>query len=376
LRREPVILSVPDSHGRYYMVEIVDMWTNAFAYAGGVATGYGAGKFALVGPGWQGTIPQGVKRVDAPTPWVELQPRVFVKDQSDLAAAKSVLDQITITGLAEYEGRPAPTTPSYQYAVPKLDANIASSKMPFKDPTQFWAICSAAMNENPPPQTQIAAVLPQYKLLGLELGRQWTPQSVNPFVLQQMKGAASQISAVFVNAAAFSGTKNGWVIPPYNLGATGADYPGRAILAVIGLTANTVKEAVYYTGVADEAGQPLTGAKKYTLTFSGDMSYLKPIPPGFWSVTMYYATSGYTIPNPINRYALGSADNLKENSDGSFALYIQHDDPGPDKESNWLPAPEGRFYLVLRNYAPVEAVYEGLKSPSTFVGPPAIVPRP
>jgi len=124
-----------------------------------------------VGLGWQGTIPQGVKRVDAPTPWVELQPRVFVKDQSDLAAAKSVLDQITITGLAKYEGRPAPTTPSYQYAVPDLDPNIASSKMPFKDPTQFWTICSAAMNENPPPQAQIEAVLPQYKSLGLELGK-------------------------------------------------------------------------------------------------------------------------------------------------------------------------------------------------------------
>jgi hypothetical protein len=305
-----------------------------------------------------------------------LQPRVFVKDQSDLAAAKSVLDQITITGLAEYEGRPAPTTPSYQYAVPDLDPNIASSKMPFKDPTQFWAICSAAMNENPPPQAQIDAVLPQYKSLGLELGKQWTPQSVNPIALQQMKDAASQISAVFGNAAGLGGTKNGWVIPPYNLGATGADYPAGAILAVIGLTANTVKETVYYTGVADEAGQPLTGAKKYTSTFSGDMSYLKPIPPGFWSVTMYDATSGYTIPNPIDRYALGSADNLKKNSDGSFALCIQHDDPGPDKEPNWLPAPEGRSYVILRNYAPLDAVYDGLKSPSTFVGPPAIVPQP
>jgi len=93
-------------------------------------------------------------------------------------------------------------------------------------------------------------------------------------------------------------------------------------------------------------------------------------------VTMYDAASGYTIPNPIDRYALGSTDKLNKNADGSFTLYIQHDDPGPDKESNWLPAPAGPFYLILRNYAPVKAVYEGLKSPATFLGPPAIVSQP
>src|SRR5262249_37012279 len=83
LRREPVVLGVPDSHGRYYVVQMVDMWTNSFAYAGGAATGYGGGKFALVAPGWRGSLPAGVTRIEAPTPWIELQPRVFVKDQAD-----------------------------------------------------------------------------------------------------------------------------------------------------------------------------------------------------------------------------------------------------------------------------------------------------
>jgi len=376
LRREPVILTVPDSHGRYYMVQLVDMGTNAFAYPAGVARGFGGGKFALVGPGWHGTLPPGVTRINAPTPWIELQPRVFVKDRADLAASKSVLDQITIQGLAEYEGRPAPAMPSYSYIAPELDPKIASSRMPFKDPLQFWTICSAAMNENPPPQAQIEAVLPQYKALGFELGKQWTPQSVNPLMLQQMKITASEIGGVLANAAAIAGSQNGWVLPPFTIGDSGADYLTRAMIAVVGLTANTVREAVYYTGVADQAGQPLSGTRQYTLTFTGDMTYLTPVPPGFWSVTMYDAVSGYTIPNPINRYALGGLDNLKRNVDGSFTLYIQHDNPGPDKESNWLPAPEGSFYLILRNYAPVKAIYEGLKSPATFVGPPAIVPRP
>lgn len=376
LRREPVILSVPDSHGRYYVVQMVDMWTNSFAYAGGTATGYGGGRYALVGAGWHGTLPAHVTRINAPTPWVDVQPRVFVKNQSDLAAAKSVLDQITVTGLAEYEGRPTPSMPVYAYAVPDLDPNIASSKMPFKNPLQFWTICSAAMNENRPPQAQINAVLPQYRVLGLILGKQWTPEDVAPFVLQQMKDTASQIGGLLANAAVVSRTKNGWVIPQYNTGNAGADYLTRAVVAVAGLTANTTTEAVYYSGVTDNAGHLLTGATNCTITFARDMSYLTLIPPGFWSLTMYDAASGYTIENPIDRYSLGSSDNLRKNADGSFTIYIQHDSPGADKESNWLPAPSGPFYLVLRVYAPAPIVYERLKAPDTFVAPPPIVPQP
>ena len=102
------------------------------------------------------------------------------------------------------------------------------------------------------------------------------------------------------------------------MGDSRADYLSRAIIAVTGLGANTVRKAVYHDGAADEAGQPLADTKKCTLTFTGDMTYLAPIPPGLWSVTMYDAVSGYTVPNPIDRYALGSADNLKRNADGSF----------------------------------------------------------
>jgi hypothetical protein len=173
-----------------------------------------------------------------------------------------------------------------------------------------------------------------------------------------MKEVASQIAGTLGNLGSLSALRNGWIIPPYDTGNSGADYLGRAIIAVVGLTANTVREAVYYDANSDSAGQPLTGAKKYTLTFASDMSYLTSIPPGFWSLTIYDAASGYTIDNPIDRYSLGSSDDLKKNEDGSFTIYVQHDNPGPDKESNWLPAPQGPFYAILRNYAPIPAVYE------------------
>jgi hypothetical protein len=375
LGQQPFILSVPDSGGRYYMVELVDMWTNAFAYAGGTATGYEGGKFALVERGWTGQLPPGVTRIDCPTRWVELQPRVHVKNEADLAAAKQVLEAITVQGLAQYNGLPAPEALTYDYPPPMIDPKVASSQMKFDDPLQFWSIFSAAMNENPPPENEIEAVLPQFKYLGIELGKRWTPESVNPLIREQMKEVATEIGPTLVGCLPLGGKfANGWVVPPYNVGFGGNDYLSRAAVAVFGLTANTPVEAIYYSGLLDSNAQPLTGQRQYTLRLTGDMQYAKPIPPGFWSVTMYDSGTLLTVPNPINRYSLGSDNDLKMNPDGSITIYIQQSDPGPDKEANWLPAPTGPFYLLLRNYAPVPEVAKALKDSAGFQGPPPLVP--
>jgi hypothetical protein len=111
---------------------------------------------------------------------------------------------------------------------------------------------------------------------------------------------------------------HGWAIPPSNVGMSGADYLVRAVVAVFGLTANTPVEAIYYSGLLDSNGQPLTGAKRYTITFTKPMDYLEPVSPGFWSVTMYDGVTRFTAPNPINRYGLGSDDNLRRDADGSL----------------------------------------------------------
>ncbi len=375
LGAEPVILTAPDSGGRYYMIEVVDMWTNAFVYPAGGASGYKGGKFALVGPGWKGTLPAGVKRVDSPTRWLELQPRVYVKDEADLAAARKVLAGVTLQPLSEFTKGAAPKPVAYNYEMPKMLPKVATSHMKFDDPLQFWSICSAAMNENPPPRNEIEAVLPQYKYLGLELGKQWKADSVNPLILAQMKSASQQIGDMALGTMPLAGRlAKGWVIPPANTGFGGTDYLSRLDVAVFGLTANSVTEAIYYSGVLDGNNQPMTGAKKYTITFKGPMLYAKPVPPGFWSVTMYDKATSYTVPNPINRYSLGSQSNLKKNPDGSFTMYLQATSPGPDKESNWLPTPKGPFYLILRNYAPVPELATALKNPATFEGPPGVMP--
>ena len=230
------------------------------------------------------------------------------------------------------------------------------------------------MNENPPPANEIAAVLPQFKYLGLELGKKWTPQSTNPIILDQMRTAAAQIGSTMVAVAPLGGLlKNGWIVPPPNFGNAGTDYLTRAAVAVVGLTGNIVDEAIYFGGYVDSNGQPLTGAKAYSITFKAPYPYISSIPPGFWSVTMY-DLQGYTISNPINRYKLGTGDDLRKNADGSFTLYLQNKDPGGDKQSNWLPSPDGPFFLIIRNYAPVDAVAKGLKDPATFQAPPPVVP--
>ena len=357
------------------MIEICDMWTNAFAYPAGGASGYSGGKFALVGPGWQGTLPSDVKRIDAPTRWIEFQPRVNVKNAADLAGARKVLQAITLQGLSQYNGGPALQPAAYRYEVPKMNPKVATSHMQFDDPLQFWSIFSAALNENPPPANEIQSVLPQYQYLGLEYGKQWTPQSVNPLILAQMKLAAQEIGDLALGTMPLAGRlENGWVIPPANTGFGGTDYLSRLCVAVFGLTANTTHQAIYYSGVLDGNDQVMTGQKRYTMTLKPPMAYAQPVPPGFWSVTMYDKLTNYTAANPINRYHLADYDNLKKNADGTITIYMQLENPGPAKESNWLPTPAGPFYLIFRNYAPAPDVTQALQDIKTFQGPPPVLP--
>ena len=381
LSQEPVVVTAPDSHGRYYMIEIVDMWNNAFAYAAGKKAGYKGGKYAIVGPGWQGTLPDGVKRIDSPTLWVELQPRVHVKNQADLAAAQKVLKAITVQGLSQYQGKPAPAPKTYHYLNPKLNPKVASSQLTFVDPLQFWTIFVDAMNENPPPKTMIEAVLPGYKYLGIELGKKWNPNNVDPLFLEEMKKVVPEIGPMMAEMVYVIGPHaNGWMATPYNLAAAttppNADYLTAAISAVVGLTANAAEEAFYMWGQLDYKLQKLTGKKKYTMTLPADFPYFQFIPPGFWSVTMYDLNTNFTVENPINRYSLGSDNDLKKNKDGSITIYLQKDSPGKDKESNWLPTPAGPFYMAMRNYAPTKAAFEALKDPAKAKLLPKVIPVP
>lgn len=375
LSQEPIVLTAPDSDGRYYMVELIDMWNNAFAYAAGKKVGYKGGKFAVVGPDWKGELPKELKRIDAPTRWVAVQPRIHVKDPGDLAGAQKVLAAITVQGLAEYQGKPAPKPLTYKYETPKLVPKVASSQLRFVDPMQFWSIFVAAMNENPPPKSQIDALMPNFRYLGIEFGKPWNPDKVNPLVLEQMKVAAAEIGPMMNRVAPIVGTSgNGWVASPYTFGDPGADYLTRGINAVLGLTANVTTEAFYILGSVDAKGELLTGKRNYTITFAPSLPFTQVDPPGFWSVTMYDGVTKLTVENPIDRYSLGSDNKVQMNKDGTFTMYLQAKSPGTDKESNWLPCPEGPFYLLLRTYGPAAAADAALRNPADMKLMPPIVP--
>ena len=371
LRQEPVVLSLPDSEGRYYMVESVDMWTNAFAYPAGVTAGYNGGKFAYVGPDWKGQLPSDLKRIDAPTPWVLIQPRVHMPNPGELTAARKVLSEIKVQGLSEYLGKPALPAPKYDYPAPHfVNPKLPVSDLDFHDPLQFWDILSAAMNENPPPKAEVEALVPMFKPLGLELGKQWDRSKVDPIVLKAMERAAKEQPST-MNTLPFGRLTNGWFIPPPSIGDPKTDYKIRAVVARVGLTANTPKEAVYLDGMLGSDGERLTGAKRYTMTFQKVPPYHK---PSFWALRMFDATNSYPVPNPLNRYVLGSdSQGMKYNSDGSLTVYLQADNPGKDKEANWLPAPRGPFLVILGTYAPGEALIESLSNPEAYVPPPAVL---
>lgn len=363
LRKEPIILTVPNSNGLYYMVEIVDMWTNAFAYIGGKATGYKGGTYALVGPGFTGELPMGIKRINCPTPWVLLQPRVhiYVDGKVDLERAKQVLQGIVPKGLAEYTGKgESPKAVQYDYPAPEFkDKDLPVSALNFKDPLQFWELMSLAMNENPPPSKQVTAVLPMFKPLGMELGKPWDREKVHPSVLKAMTKAAERIGDI-LDHMPFGTFYKGTFIPPETIGNSHTDYLTRAIIARVGLTANIPSEAVYWMTSLDENSHALTGNKPYSMTFKQDLPCY---PPGFWSITMYDAKNNYTVANPINRYMIGSdSKDLKRDADGSFTIYLQKASPGADKEANWLPTPDGTFYLVTRAYAPKAEAMKVLKN--------------
>jgi DNA sulfur modification protein DndE len=303
-----------------------------------------------------------------------IQPRVhiYVDGKVERAGAKEILDAIKPVGLSEFMGKPALPAPSYDYPAPQAaNPDLPVSALDFRDPLQFWELLSVAMNENPPPQDQISALLPMFKPLGIELGKPWDRTKLSPVVLEAMSEAAKNIGPILAKLPVGTIDNNAF-IPPPTIGNFGTDYLTRAFIARNGLTANTPYEAIYWGCVLDSEGNFLTGGRKYAMTFARAIPVIE---PGFWSITLYDSGNNYTVPNPINRYMLGSdTPEIKKNADGSFTIYIQSESPGKDKEANWLPAPSsGQFYLIPRAYAPTPEAIRILSDPKSWPVP-AVVP--
>ncbi len=346
--KEPWVLTLPDAHDRYYLFPMLDGWTDVFQVPGKRTTGTGAQKYAITGPGWKGTLPSGVKEYKSPTSIVWLLGRIYCTGTpEDYAAVHELQDAISVVPLSAY-GKPY--TPPPGTVDPSIDM-----KTPVRDQVNalstaaYFNLLAALMKDNPPAKAD-APVLEKMARLGIVPGQAFDLSKLDPAVQQALQGipkvGAEKIMAHFKWAGK---DENGWIFTT-KTGLYGTDYLQRALITAIGLGANRPQDAVYPTSEAAADGKPYDGTKKYVMHF--DNGNLPPV-EGFWSLTMYNAEY-FFVDNPLNRYTVSARNDLKKNADGSVDLYLQNDNPGPEKEANWLPAPAGKFILMLRLYWPRE----------------------
>ncbi len=347
----PVVVSTEDTGGRHFLLPMLDLWTDVFAAPGKRTNGTGAANFALTPLGWQGTLPPDVERIDAPTRWVWIIGRTQTNGLTDYAAVNKVQDGYRITRLADW-GKPP------REVKQQIDPSVDTRTEPLRQVNglpalEYFKYGAALMKENPPHVTDWSIVA-RMKRIGLEPGKVFDGSKVDAGALAD--GAAAGLKLMHDKMTTLARITNGWQMNTDTMGVYGNFYLKRAIVAMVGLGANQPEDALYPLNVADADGKPVMAENNYVLHF--DKGELPPV-DAFWSLTMYDA-EGFQVANALNRFAIGDRDPLKFNADGSLDLYVQHESPGSDKESNWLPAPKsGQLGLTLRLYAPKPQVANG-----------------
>jgi hypothetical protein len=360
--KEPWVLSIPDMKGRYYLMPMLDGWTTVFQVPGKRTTGTGTQTHAITGPGWSGTLPAGVEEHKSPTGTVWLIGRVYCTGTpEDYAEVHALQDQVKLVPLSAYG---TPYTPSPGRVDPSIDMKTAvRDQVNRLDAVEYFTLLAQLMKTNPPAAAD-APALARFARIGLVPGQDFNAGKLNAdFVRRVPQVAFDRIMLQFkVNPAVRD--ENGW---RYTLktGVYGTDYLMRALVTAIGLGANRPQDAVYPTSLKDADGNDYDGANKYVVHFAKGQT---PPAQGFWSITMYDAEY-FFVANPINRYSVSARQNLKSNADGSVDIYVQKDSPGADKEANWLPAPAGKFVLMMRLYWPDESDPSILDG--TWTTPPA-----
>ena len=356
--KEPWVLSLPDAANRYYLFPMLDGWTDVFQVPGKRTTGTGSQTYAITGPGWKGKLPAGVKEYKSPTAIVWLLGRIYCTGTpEDYAAVHKLQDRISLVPLSSY-GRPY--TPPPGLVDPSIDMKKAvREQVNALTPEEYFTLLAKLMVENPPNPADKAMVKKMAKL-GIVPGQPFDCSKLDPLAKDAFsmvpKIAQDKIMAWLKEGVIFGDNKleHGWFYT-INAGLYGTKYKQRALVTAIGLGANRPQDAIYPTSEGPSLFHSYTGEKKYVMHFNkGELPPVK----GFWSLTMYDA--GYFfVANPLNRYSISARQDLKPNADGSIDLYIQHDSPGADKESNWLPAPKDNFILMMRLYWPEEAFIKG-----------------
>lgn len=343
----PLVLKIPSILDRYYSFQFMDAYSNNFMFIGSRTNVTSGGTYLISGPNWNGTVPSNMIEVKSPTNTLWLINRILVNGTQDEKNVNKIQDMLNLYPLNN-ENQSSTSSSSVPTPVsPKPDL------VPTTGPRIFDEISKDMTSD--PPYSYDSNIIAKFKTIGI--APNMIPSNTqNQTILNALKQGIIE-GEKLIEEKVRHGTNltNGWT---FNLksGNFGTDYLLRAAIAKDSIAQNSPEEAVYSKTYIDGIGNPLSGSQKYVLQF--DKDNLPPV-KAFWSVTMYNSKSYFTD-NPLNRYAIGDrTEGLKYNSDGSLDIYIQHDNPGKDRESNWLPAPSDDFNLMLRMYVPEGIVLNG-----------------
>ena len=361
LTKEPVVVSAPDTGGRYYLLPMLDMWSDVFASPGWRTTGTQAGNFLVTPPGWTGTAPDGFTQIKAPTPYVWIIGRTKTDGPADYDAVHKIQAGYKITPLSQWGKEPVPPVVKIDPAIdmktsPKVTVDTMKAG-------PYFARAAELLKLHPPHITD-QPIIARLERIGFEVGKSFDLNAADPAIQKGLESAPEDAQKLMQwKIPTMARVANGWSMNTDTMGVYGNYYLKRAIIAQVGLGANLPEDAIYPFNLADYDGNPLDGANTYTIHFDKGEA---PPAQAFWSITLY-DTDGFQVANSINRFAVSSWMPFKYNPDGSLDLYFQNESPGTDKEANWLPAPKGPYNLTMRVYAPKSDALTGKWNPPPVV---------
>jgi hypothetical protein len=358
LTKEPMIVSVPDTHGRYYLLPMLDMWTDVFASPGWRTTGTQAANFAVVPPAWTGSLPANVERIDAPTLYVWIIGRTKTDGSADYDAVHKIQAGYKVTPLSQWGKTPVPVSATIDPTVDmKTPPKIQVDSMPA---AKFFAYAAEILKQQPPHITD-QPIIAEMRRIGFVPGKSFDVGSVDPVIGKGLEIASADARRLMEwKLRTLARVVDGWSMNTETMGVYGNYYLKRAIVTQLGLGANLPQDAIYPINLFDGTGKPLDGASnKYSIHF--DQGATPPV-GAFWSITLY-DPQGYQVANGLDRFAISSWMPFNRNPDGSLDLYFQSDSPGAAREANWVPAPKGPFNLTMRLYAPKSEALTGKWNP-------------
>jgi hypothetical protein len=355
LRSEPMALTLPAVTDRYSTYQLLDAWTESFAYIGTRATGGRAGTWVITPPGWEGELPAGAERLESPTPQVFLLGRFLVDDDADIANVTAISTRTELQPLSELTGSmPGPPPPPL--------GEPAGTAQDLPTDATFFDELGDALAINPPTTPAQQQLFARAEQLGIGPGEHPSTSADRSDTARRRvldEGAAAGDRRIAEAIDTVGDTVNGWSLN-LGVGRYGDDLLTRAVVARVGWGANVPEEAVYPIARADADGAPLDGAKTYRIRFPA--GGLPPV-EAFWSLSVYGEDMFFTE-HPSGRYSIGDrTPDLAFGEDGSLEIVLSHDQPAPaaggGTATNWLPIPEGPFVLMMRLYLPGESVIDG-----------------